>query len=207
MTNMSMSARGDTTRPTISTPAVRRLAVGSVAALSLCAQGCLSYEWAHQIQWDSRDQILTSEASQVKLRAAQTRSFDTTDRTQVLRAAVFTLQDLDFQVEVLDEELGIVSGKKFVAIERPKLTYDPTYHLYSDTGLMLFTREYRRWGPFWHRSDLVRVTVTVRKRNEAQLIVRASAQFYLRPVEEPGPYQVFFRTLEQSLFLEGQMVE
>lgn len=207
MTILPMRARRDTTRPTISTPAVRHLAMGSVVALSLFAQGCLSYEWAQQIQSDSHDQVLASEASQVKLRAAQTRSFDTTDRTQVLRAAVFALQDLDFQIEVLDEDLGILSGKKFVAIERPKLIYDPTYHLYDDTGLLLFTRQYRSWGPFWHRSDLVRMTVTVRKRNEAQLIVRASAQFYLRPVEEPGPYQMFFRTLEQSLFLEGQVVE
>jgi hypothetical protein len=207
MTSMPKRARAETQRPIFLRRAVRGLAMGSIMGLSLFAQGCLSYEWAHQIQWDSHDQILTSEESQVKLRAAQTRSFDTADRTEVLRAAVFSLQDLDFQVEVLDEELGIVSGKKFVEIERPKLTYDPTYHLYDDAGLLLFTRQYRRWGPFWHRSDLVRMTVTVRKRNEAQLIVRASAQFYLRPLEEQGPYQMFFRTLEQALFLQSQLVD
>jgi hypothetical protein len=49
--------------------------------------------------------------------------------------------------------------------------------------------------------------VTVRKRNDAQLVVRASAQFYLRAVEDPVPYQQFFRTLEQSLFLQGRSVE
>jgi len=178
-----------------------------VVGLGVSLQGCLAYEWAHEIQWDSGDQILMSENSQVKLRAAQTRSFDTVDRLQVLRATVMSLQDLDFQIEVLDEELGIVSGKKFVGIERPKLGYDPTYHLYNDADLLLFTRQYRRWGPFWHRSDLVRMTVTIRKRNESQLVVRASAQFYLRPLEAPGPYQAFFRTLEQSLFLEGHSVE
>ncbi|MGE5238214.1 MAG: hypothetical protein ACM3ON_05370 [Chloroflexota bacterium] len=204
---MPMHAGTETPCLTIPTRAVRGLAMGAVVALCLFAQGCLSYEWAHQIQWESRDQILTSEESQVKLRAAQTRLFDTADRTQVLRAAVYSLQDLNFQVEVLDEELGIVSGKKFVEIERPKLGYDPTYHLYDDSGLLLFTRQYHRWGPFWHRSDLVRMTVTVRKRNEAQLIVRASAQFYLRPLEQPGPYQMFFRTLEQALFIEGHPLE
>jgi hypothetical protein len=47
------------------------------------------------------------------------------------------------------------------------------------------------------------MTVTVRKRNEAQLIVRASAQFYLRALEDPQPYQKFFRTLEQALFLQA----
>jgi hypothetical protein len=112
MTSMPKRARAETLRPIILTRAVRGLAMGSVMGLCLFAQGCLSYEWAHQIQWDSHDQILTSEESQVKLRAAQTRLFDTADRTEVLRAAVFSLQDLDFQVEVLDEELGIVSGKK-----------------------------------------------------------------------------------------------
>lgn len=200
---MPKRARTETPRPIILWRAIRGLTIGSVVGLCLFAQGCLSYEWAHQIQWNSRDQILTSEESQVKLRAAQTRLFDTTDRTEVLRAAILSLQDLGFQVEVLDEELGIVSGKKFVEIERPKLTYDPTYYLYDDAGLLLLTRQYRRWGPFWHRSDLVRMTVTVRKRNEAQLIVRASAQFYLRALEDPQPYQKFFRTLEQALFLQA----
>lgn len=72
---------------------------------------------------------------------------------------------------------------------------------------MLFTRHYLGWGPFHHRSDLVRLTVTVRKRNDTQVVVRASAQFYLRAVEEPELYQQFFRALEQSLFLQGQLVD
>jgi hypothetical protein len=37
--------------------------------------------------------------------------------------------------------------------------------------------------------------------------VRASAQYYLRAVEDPEPYQKFFRTLEQALFLQGKSVE
>lgn len=179
----------------------------AIFCLCILVQGCLPYEWAHQIQLDSREQILVSEESQAKLRSAQARFFSTTDRREVLRAAVLSLQDMNFQIEVLDEELGIVSGKKFGEIERPKLIYDPTYHLYDDSGLLLFTRQYRTWGPFWHRSDLVRMTVTVRRRNETQVVIRASAQFYLRPVEDPIPYQQFFRTLEQSLFLQGRLVE
>ena len=45
------------------------------------------------------------------------------------------------------------------------------------------------WGAIWRRSDLVRLSVTVRARNESQLIVRAAAQFHPRPVEEPQAYQ------------------
>jgi hypothetical protein len=44
----------------------------------------------------------------------------------------------------------------------------------------------------------------VRKRDESQLVIRASAQYYLRAVEDPIPYQKFFRTLEQALFLQAQ---
>jgi len=177
-------------------------------ALSLLLQGCPTpYEWRHQDQWDSREQIWLSEESQVKLRAAQSRVFDSTDRRRTLEAIVDTMQDLGFMVEVLDEELGIVSGKKFEPLERPSFNGDPFYHLYNDQSLLIFTKAYHTWGPFWHRSDLVRLTATVRKRNETQLVVRASAQFYLRAVEDPAPYQKFFRTLEQVLFLQGQMVE
>ena len=171
--------------------------------MSLLLQGCLSpYESRHENQWDARQQIWLSEESQVKLRAAQSRVFDTTDRPAVLRAIVDTMQDLSFMVEVLDEELGIVSAKKYVDLERPGYL-DPSYLLYRPDGLLILTRALRTWGPFYHRSDLVRLTVTVRKRNSSQLVVRASSQFYLRAVEKPEPYQEFFRTLEQALFLQA----
>jgi hypothetical protein len=183
-------------------------AVTVVVGLCLLLQGCPSpYEWRHQDQWDSREQIWLSEESQVKLRAAQSRVFQTTDRRRTIEAIVATMQDLGFMVEVLDEEIGIVSGKRFEPLERSSIGTDPSYHLYDDHSLLIFTKSYHTWGPFWHRSDLVRLTVTVRKRNETQLVVRASAQYYLRAVEDPVPYQKFFRTLEQTLFLQSQSAD
>ncbi len=175
--------------------------------LCLSLQGCPTpYEIRHGGQWDSREQIWLSEESQVKMRTAQSRVFDTVDRRTMLTTIVSTLQDLDFKVEVLDEELGLVSGKKYVENEG---TYgvDLSYLLYQPDTLLILNRHDRTWGPFTHRSNLVRLTVTVRKRNEAQLVVRASAQFYLRAVEDPAPYQQFFRALEQTIFLEGHSVE
>ena len=182
---------------------------GAVGAALLCAlliQGCSPYESRHQNQWNSREQIWLSETSQLKVRAAQTRAFDTTDRRRMFEAIISTMQDLDFNVEVLDEELGIVSGKKFIEIEQPYGT-DPSYLLYRSDTLLLLTRNFNTWGPFQHRSNLVRFTATIRTRGESQFVVRASAQFYLQAVEEPGPYQQFFRALEQALFLQGQSVE
>ena len=189
---------------------LRHAAVQSaVTASLLCAlliQGCAPYESRHQNQWNSREQIWLSETSQLKVRAAQTRVFDTTDRRRMFEAIISTMQDLDFNVEVLDEELGIISGKKFIEIEQPYGT-DPSYLLYRPDALLLLTRNFHTWGPFHHRSNLVRFTATIRSRGDSQLIVRASAQFYLQAVEEPGPYQQFFRALEQAIFLQGQSVE
>ncbi len=181
-------------------------ALGGALFCMLVIQGCSPYESRHHNQWNSREQIWLSETSQLKVRAAQTRAFDTKDRRRMLEAIISTMQDLDFNVEVLDEELGIVSGKKFIDIEQPYVT-DPTYLLYRPDTLLLLTRSFNTWGPFWHRSNLVRFTATIRTRGDSQLIVRASAQFYLQAVEEPGPYQQFFRALEQALFLHGQSVE
>jgi len=180
--------------------------VGAVLLCALLIQGCSFYESRHQNQWNSREQIWLSETSQLKVRAAQTRAFDTTDRRRMFEAIISTLQDLDFTLEVLDEELGIVSGKKFVETEQSYGT-DPTYLLYRPDTLLLLTRNFNTWGPFWHRSNLVRFTATIRTRGESQLVVRANAQFYLQAVEEPGPYQQFFRALEQALFLQGQPAE
>jgi hypothetical protein len=102
--------------------------------------------------------------------------------------------------------LGVVSGKKYVENEQI-YGVDLSYLLYQPDALLVLNRNYRTWGPFDHRSNLVRFTVTVRKRNDSQLVVRASAQFYLRAVEDPVPYQQFFRALEQAVFLESHLIE
>ena len=186
---------------------VRRPSLLAGVGLSLLLHGCLlPYEARHENQWDSREQIWLSEESQVKLRSAQSRVFDTANRVRILEAVVATMQDLGFMVEVLDQDLGIVSAKKYVDLERPTFL-DPSYLLYRPDTLLILTRNIHTWGPFLHRSDLVRLTVTVRKRSETQLVVRASTQFYLRAVEDPAPYQNFFRTLEKALFLQGHSVE
>jgi len=53
----------------------------------------------------------------------------------------------------------------------------------------------------------LRMTVTVRPRGETQQLVRASAQFADRAVEEPEPYQNFFVALEKAMFLTAQQVD
>ena len=115
------------------------------------------------------------------------------------------LQDLNFLMDVVDGKLGLVSGTKIYRIQGP-VSYHATYTNYDEDKLLAFSKNVRTWGPFWKRNDLARITVTIRPRGETQLLVRASAQHNLTPVEDPLPYQKFFRTLEQALFLSGHQV-
>ena len=64
-------------------------------------------------QTDSRQQVLSTDRSQVELRAVQTRAFDTTDKNLTLRTVIATLQDLGFVVDKADEALGAVSATKY----------------------------------------------------------------------------------------------
>jgi hypothetical protein len=53
----------------------------------------------------------------------------------------------------------------------------------------------------------LRMTVTVRPRGTAQLLVRASAQFNLVQVTDPQPYQQLFTALSRAMFLEAHQAD
>jgi len=63
-------------------------------------------------QIDSLQQVLYAEKSQVELRSAQTRVFDTTDKDLTVHNVIATLQDLGFVVDKVDGTLGMVSATK-----------------------------------------------------------------------------------------------
>ncbi len=171
----------------------------------LMFQGC-AHQSGSALQMNSESQILMSDRSQVRLRSIQSRVFDTTDKLKIMDAAVAAMQDLYFDIDVLDEDLGVISGKKlFRKDDKPEA--DPTYYLYTTDKLIIFNTNFRTWGPFNYRYDLTRMTITVRPKEETRSLVRASVQYAIRAVEDPEMYQKFFKTLEQSLFLSGQLNE
>ena len=53
----------------------------------------------------------------------------------------------------------------------------------------------------------LRVTVTVRPRDERQMLVRANAEFNNKPVEDPAAYQNFFNALGRSIFLAANKAD
>ena len=60
----------------------------------------------------TQQQLLESDASQVKLRSIQTRAFDTKDKEKMLRTIIATFQDLGFVIDKADLDLGTVSATK-----------------------------------------------------------------------------------------------
>lgn len=62
-------------------------------------------------------------------------------------------------------------------------------------------------GTKFYKNGTLVLTVTVRPRGEKQMLVRANAQYGLRAVETPEPYQDFFAALEKSMFLAAQQVD
>lgn len=53
----------------------------------------------------------------------------------------------------------------------------------------------------------LRMTVSIRPRAASQLLIRANAQYELKPVTDPEPYQQFFTSLEKAMFLTAHKVD
>ena len=53
----------------------------------------------------------------------------------------------------------------------------------------------------------IRMTITIRPRGKTQLLVRASAHYNLKSIDDPMPYQNFYAALDKSMFLTGHKVD
>lgn len=62
-------------------------------------------------------------------------------------------------------------------------------------------------GSKFTNNTLLKMTVTARPRGETQLLVRANAQFGIKAIDDPEPYQDFFTSLEKSLFLTAHQID
>jgi hypothetical protein len=73
------------------------------------------------------DEVLATDATQVQLRAMQSRSFETADQGLTVRNVISTMQDLGFVVDKVDDALGTVSGTKMQDyVMRMTVTIRPT---------------------------------------------------------------------------------
>lgn len=81
--------------------------MGGILVITVLAimQGCAPPQ-------PSPDLLAPTEA-QLKIRSAQTRSFEITDRQMAMRGIISALQDLGFIIERANESLGLVTAARF----------------------------------------------------------------------------------------------
>lgn len=63
-------------------------------------------------QTTNKNSFVFDQTNQLKIRAIQTKSFDTSNKNNVVRNVVSTLQDLDFVIDKADADLGAITATK-----------------------------------------------------------------------------------------------
>ena len=177
------------------------LLVGSVA-------GCTSIpEEAYQLPPSSQS-----------VRDAQTRTFEVPDEANILQVAVALMQDMEYNFDTIEYELGVLSGSKVVdadslAQQTGAVVADivlVTLSVFTGTGMSL-------GGVYGGTDDEIglRITLVVLPslESEVQYTARVTIQSELidkggrvkkvHMIENPVIYQEIFEKLSKSLFLAG----
>ena len=81
--------------------------VGAVVIVtgSVMLQGCVAPE--------PRQELFAPTDAQMKIRSAQTRTFEVKEQTVAMRGVIAALQDLGFIIERANEPLGLVTAARF----------------------------------------------------------------------------------------------
>jgi len=145
--------------------------------------------------------------SAVKLRAVETRRYETLDEPALLAAAAQTLQDLGFTISESSSEVGVlVASKQRDAEEAGQVAAQVALTLVA----LLFLVPYE---PVWDKDQNIAVSVvTTPIENSRQIEVRASFDRQIRDtkgqvraelIDDPEIYKQFFDKLSSAVFLEG----
>jgi hypothetical protein len=132
----------------------------------------------------------------------------------LLLAGCMTTHDRLLDMETSQVQLRSIQSRAFDTTDKEK-TMRAIIATLQDLGFMLDRADYtlgvvaasKARADVMQAPGSLRVTVTVRPRGEKQLLVRANAEYQLRPVTEAKPYQNFFNSLGKAMFLEAHQVD
>lgn len=171
----------------------------------LTAAGCVK----------SREEVhaghFTPAAAASSLRSMQSRRFETRDERMLLQAVAGVLQDLGFQIEESQSQVGLVSGSKDrSAVEAGQVAVQVLLVI-----LAAAARSQHR--VVMDENQRIRIAVVVRPApNEPSLVARATMQRVvlnsdrqmsrIETLDEPLLYQEFFNMLSQSAFLTAHEI-
>jgi len=122
--------------------------------------------------------------TQLQMRAIQTREYDTLDKQMTMRSVIATLQDLGFTIDQADAELGTLTATRLPRNSKPaafSMTPPP--------------------------QNSMRMTVTVVKKGDRLIAVRANARIGEKSIANAATYQDFFVALDKAMFLTLHKVD
>ena len=137
-------------------------------------------------------------------RQAQTRVFETTDEAELLLASALLLQDLGFNLDESEVELGVVVASK----DRDATEADQVAASIVMAALLGVAMP-------WDDEQKIRAAVITRKLKDRKgYAVRLTMQRIIwdtqgkvsgtEPLDDPEMYQEFFSKLSKAVFLEAQ---
>jgi len=144
------------------------------------------------------------------VREVQTRTFDVQDEADILQAAVALMQDMEYNFDTVDYELGILSGSKVVDADSVaqltgRIIVDIFLGASGDTSFYAGADD-----EISHKITLVVLPslenegqYTARTTIQSELIDKAGRVRKVRVIGNPVIYQEIFEKLSKSLFLEG----
>lgn len=132
---------------------------------------------------------------QLAVREFQTRTYDTTDTTMVMKAVLNALQDQGFIIKNANDTLGLIMATKETENPetpsmlwlRTQLEWDKTFVLECSANVSAFGRQTK-----------------VRVNFEQKSVNNRGAVSHAAPVDDVATYQEFFGKVDKSVFIQAE---
>lgn len=143
--------------------------------------------------------------SSLEDRQMQTRRYETADEAFILSACAGLMQDMGFNLEESETELGIIVGSKTrSAVDAGQVTAAIVVAALFGTPMSIDDEQFMRCSiATYPQSDsfiVVRVTFQRIVWNDTGACTKAEG------IKDPDVYQEFFDRLSKAIFLEGQKI-
>lgn len=147
-------------------------------------------------------EALTLQPEAASLRRLQTRRFDTTNEGELLQASLGVLQDLGFELDESESDLGLLVASKLRDVSEPiQITAKILVGAFANENMPIDVSQRIRVSLITRvispRESTVRVTFQRIVWNDQGQISRAES------LEDPELYQEFFFKLSKAVFLEA----
>jgi hypothetical protein len=138
--------------------------------------------------------------SQLELRSFQTREFDTPDTRLVMKAMINVLQDMGFQIQSADADLGLLTASKWANIEHTKKEIKKARKNDRVLSKSLVLEATANISDFGNAQSRVRVNILERT------LDGSGATMAVAHIDDARFYQQFFAAVDRGVFLQQEEI-